>query len=500
MCGLPGALLACEGADDPPVDLAIETIVIISIDTLRADYLGCYGNEIVSTPYIDALAEQSILFEQHISNSPTTLNSHTSLMTGTYAHTHGVARNGFEVDDRNEMLAEILSEAGYFTAGFAGAFPLSDEFNFDQGFDHYDVPDEFRSGDEVNSSVFSWLDRERPGDGDPIWETAVELAPTLSLAFLNGGIWAPAVVATLFGDFSSVGSLDPTGPLFLFVHYWDVHYPYTPPAPYDRMYRSDDLAISGSMDDLKVVRQGLHAGVGGAASDAVKGLYAGGVSLVDHHVGVLLAGLAARNRFDSAIVLLTSDHGEGMDEHWEFWDHGESLYDTTLHTPLIIHLPGDEQGGTRRSQLVGNVDVLPTLLDHLNLPIPAVVEGISFNPLLGGGVVAQRPPVFSEATKPHGRPFGSGDWDNEFKSKSVREAGWKLVHYPILDRSELFDLSADPGEQHDLLESALPAAVEKAAGMRAQLQAWMDGERIESSDPDLSPEARERLRALGYAE
>ena len=442
-----GLSVGCGGADATRP----RHVVMISIDTLRADHLGCYGNEVVRTPHMDHLADDGVLFENHMSSCPTTLNSHTSLMTGTYGHTHGAARNGFLVPEENTMLAELMQERGYRTAGFIGAFPLHARFQFAQGFDRYDQIMGARSGEEVNGKVLRWLDQHE------------------------------------------------SEPFFLFVHYWDAHYPYTPPPPYDRMYRDDELDLKGSMDEIEGVRVALRESDpdAGQKSDVLRAAYAGGVTYADVHVGALLEALKAKGLYDDALIVLTSDHGEAMDEHSEYWDHGQTIYETSIHVPLIVKLPQNQRAGTRSERLLCNVDVMPTILDCTGIPTPPAVEGVSFAAVLEGRSLESPTAMFAEATKPHTEAHEAGSWVNQLKCQAIRAGRWKLTHRPMSGQTELFDLEADQGEETDLMNDPSPENSRRAKVLLAALLAWSAQEG--TGEEDMSEESLQALRELGYA-
>jgi arylsulfatase A-like enzyme len=447
-----------------PSDASIRHVILISIDTLRADHLGCYGHPFVQTPNIDGLAADGILFEQHISAAPTTLNSHTSLMTGTWPHTHGAARNGFVVNEENVMLAEVLQSSGFTTAAFIGAYPLHSRFDFGQGFDHYDeafdimkdvapVDQNQRSAESVTNAVLAWLDSDRPER------------------------------------------------FFLFVHYFDVHAPYSPPAPFDRMYRSDDPAIHGNFREIRAIQQALKANPKGmpAENAAMDALYCGEVSFIDEQIGRLLEGFGKWGMLEDSLIVLTGDHGEAMNEHWEIWDHGHSTYETTVRTPLIIRQPGSRQAGTRWRHPVSNIDVMPTILDRLGLESPSRVQGTSFAAVLDGIEPAPREPVFSEATKPWGSPWeDDATWVNTRKCRSVREGRWKLIFQPAGGYTELYDLEADPQEKNNLALSRDPEVRKVVRRLQAALAAWTKSAKPLPSQFDDTPQNIEALKALGY--
>ena len=259
-----GALLvaACNRTP-PPADG--HHVVVISIDTLRADHLGCYGHPDVRSPRLDQLASQGALFEHAIAAAPTTLASHTSLLTGRWPHHHGVPRNGFVIDSSNLMLAEVLREAGYQTAAFIGGYPLKDEFAFDQGFETFDQEFPKKKG------------------GRPVWgaQRDAELVDRAVFAWLDQAS----------GD----------RPLFLFVHYFDVHPPYRTPAPWHDAYlEGPDYGINGSLRDIRRLRTEVMEGRPAALRDStvLHARYKAGISWTDHHVGVLLDGLEERGILD----------------------------------------------------------------------------------------------------------------------------------------------------------------------------------------------------------
>ena len=445
------ALSGCHSAATPP---AFRHVLLVSIDTLRADHLGCYGSPFVRSPHIDRVASEGLLFEQHISVAPSTLASHTSLMTGTYPRTHGAAHNRVRVGDGNRMLAELLSEAGFETAAFIGGLPLASAVHFQQGFGHYREPRPPQHrvpGAEVTDAALAWIGaaaRERS---------------------------------------------------FAFVHYFDVHQPYVHGEPWDSMYRRDDL---GELPGPGPLRRALARGEPGARelSRATRAAYAGGVTYVDDQIGRLLEGLSRSGWLDEALVVVTSDHGEAMDEHAdELWNHGHTLYDETVRTPLVMRFPGAWRAGTRIPQLVANIDLVPTLLELLGLPLPDGIEGRSLVPLLLGGAGPVRDLVFVEATRPHDEAHEAGTrWPNERKLRGVRTQRWKLVHAPLPDRIQAFDLDSDPGEQTDLSAAARTGAPWDA--LRSSLDAWAAGEAAPATRAELDAWTEEQLGALGYAE
>jgi choline-sulfatase len=433
-------------------------VVVISLDTARADHFGCYGNTWIRTPRIDALAAESILFTDYMTVVSTTLASHVSLLTGKYPHTHGVARNGFVVPDDNVMLAEILKKAGFYTAGFVASFALDKRFNFAQGFDHFDQAFDLlvghlgadqnqRRAEAVTDAVIEYLDREGVPDN-----------------------------------------------LFLFVHYFDPHAPYDPPPPYDTMYGDAPGAI----------RLEEHPALtGGYRPSRLRQYlcrYAGEVSYMDHHVGRLIDDLKRRGILDHAILVVTSDHGENLgDEPSHLFDHGWTVYQSVMAAVGLIRLPDGMHGGTRLDLPVASVDVVPTLVNYLGLPMPAGVDGLAIDLTNPRQTMVSRT-RFGEATKPWDEVETDPRWFNNRKARCVRDGPFKYIHTAYRETEELYDLSSDPHERDNLLASRAPEFLARVAELRGKLDAWTATQKPLPShfDREQREETVRRLKALGY--
>jgi arylsulfatase A-like enzyme len=439
---------------------AARHVILISLDTTRADFLGCYGNEQVKTPSLDRVASESIQFTDYMTAAPSTLASHASLFTGKYPHTHGAARNGFVVSEENATLAEVLKEAGFHTAAFIGAFPLDSRFQLAQGFDHYD-------------QAFSLLAETHGGGHD---ERRAEEVTEAAMRYLED-----------------------TGipeRLFLFVHYFDPHLPYDPPSPYDRMYDPDGPL--GAVD-VDAVRRECLASPGGASPTArrLSLQYAGEVSYMDHHIGRLLDFLRRKGVLDQALLIVTSDHGEGLCEPTEPFDHGTTTVQSTVRSVGMIRSPGSATAGTKLTGTASAIDVLPTVLEALNLPIPSGVEGEAID-LARPDAARVR---FCEATRPNDRSVEvPGEWTNARKERCVRDGRWKFIQTPWLSTERFFDLDADPLETTNLLDSPTEESQAAAGELRRKLEAWAASARPLPSQFDTSQreETERRLRSLGY--
>jgi len=311
-------LVAGCGAREPEFN-----VLLVTLDTTRADHLGYAGYEDAQTPRLDAFArDRAVRFENAISSIPLTLPSHTTIMTGTYPVHHGVHDNdGFVVDDGVTTLAEILHDAGYATGAAVASFPLDSQFNLDQGFDDYnDNYQQDWTDDETDArTVFAFGFIERKAD--QISKAAVR--------------WLEE-----HGDER----------FLLWVHYFDPHQAYDPPSPYDSLFAS--------------------------------ALYDGEIAFMDESFGILLDALDARGLLDTTIIVVVGDHGESLDQHGEP-THAAYLYDTTVRVPLLVAAPGSGQAtGESVKRQVRTIDIAPTILDLLGLPAHTDMQGSSLVPVL----------------------------------------------------------------------------------------------------------------------
>ncbi len=428
-----GLALAC--AEPPP-----KNVVIVTIDTLRQDHLGAYGAE-VRTPALDAFAADSVVFTEAFATAPTTLPSHTSLFTGTYPHRHGVRLNGrHRVPSEATTLAEVVRGAGYDTAAFVGTAVLDGFYGLDQGFDTYG--DTFageagaaqvqRRASEVVDAAIAWLDGRRT-------------------------------------------------PFLLWVHVFDPHGPYDPPAPYDAAYYGDrDPRAPGnrSMEGIPLVFYQDLAGVTDVEYPLAR--YKGEVSYTDRELGRLLDALAPRA--DDTLVVVTADHGESLGENAYWFDHGETLSDACVRVPLIVRAPWHTDAASVNGP-VSHVDVLPTVLDALGLATPPDVEGQSLWPYAESGTAPDRLVYFETYL-----PTQSG----RRPRIGVRSAEWKATRAGR--RLRLFHAD-DRGDANDVVQ----AQADEAQALRAAIAAYAaeSPQAPESIEP--SEDQEDMLRALGYA-
>jgi len=451
------ALTACQRTSR---ESPARHVVLISFDTTRADHFGFYGNPDVRTPRMDELASQSIVFDDFMTVVPTTLASHTSLMTGKYPHTHGTPRNGFMVHRDNEMLAEVLADAGFRSAGFVGSFALDTRFDFPQGFDHFD------EGYSRIAGIEGRMQNERPAEA--VTQAVVDWLDETELP----------------------------DQLFLFVHYFDPHAPYEAPPPFKTMY--DEHDTTGWPSWAEMHQQRLFE-TRNAYGEWAAARYAAEISYMDHHVGVLFDELRERGILDEALLVVTSDHGETFWEHREPFDHGWWNFQTTMRSVGLLRLPGAKHAGTRVAGLVASIDILPTALSYLGIRVPRGIDGET--------IVLDPPPVlplsrerFGQATKPWEQVETDPRWTNMNKSRCIREDRYKFVQVPYANHEGLYDLQRDPDEQVNLLIGGAAEDRAVADRLRPRLESWADSARPLPSrfDAGQREETLERLKALGY--
>lgn len=395
------------GCEAPRATAPHPPILLITIDTLRADHLRLWGYAGVSTPAIDRLRRDGILFRQAFAHAPLTLPSHVSLLSGRLPPGHGVRDNlGFRLEPGIEpWLPELLRRHRYATGGFVSAYVLRRETGFARGFERFDDALQFAAGDFLGA-------RSRPGS------ESVRSA----LAWID-----------------SLGSR----PWFAFVHLYEPHAPYQPPEPFAAAYA-------------------------GAPYD-------GEIATADLYVGELLDGLRQRGLYDDALVILTSDHGEGLGDHGES-EHGVFLYQEDLHVPLILKLPHGERRGEQVDRPVQSIDLVPTVAEQLGL-------GLTPTPLGSSLLAPSRPEVLLYAESYYGRlHFG---WS---ELTAVFDGRYRYIRAP---HRELYDLETDASERRNLIDEQRRVA--------ATLEAALDTLVRPAGNPDVSDqETRRGVGALGY--
>lgn len=394
-------------------------IILITIDTLRADHLGCYGYKGVETPQIDALARLGIRFSEAFTPVPITLPAHTALFTGSFPIATGMHDfSGNTLTANTVTLAKVLHDRGYSTAAFLGSAVLDSRFGLNQGFDTYFDHFDFSRLDESNLDAM-----KRPGN----------LVIDEALHWLR---------------------LNPREPFLLWVHLYDPHHPYTPPEPYASRYAGRP--------------------------------YDGEIAFADAQVGRLELFLKEQQLFDPSIIVLAGDHGEGLGDHSEK-RHGLFIYNSTLHVPLIIK--ASDTPPRLVEDEVSLVDVMPTILQAVNVPIPASVQGHSLLGQILGHPAAAPSQLYAETYLPllHFR------WS---QLRSIQSRGLKYIDAP---RPELYDTRSDPGELKNLYSARQSVAHEMRDRLFGLLRRYTPRTGGSAQQKELTdPALLERLRSLGY--
>jgi len=366
-------------------------VILISLDTLRADRLSCYGHDRETSPRLDAFAREGVLCEEAVSTSSWTLPSHWSMLTGLPVSVHGVCDEQLwnrrpedgelELPSRGRFLGELLKEAGYQTAGFYSWIYLEEKFGLGPGFDTYE-----RHG------LFGWdhpLIKPRADAARELEDRAEQEAIGRALQaehpelFDIGRPTAPEVVDRSLEWLRAEVAEGSGQPLFLFMHLFDVHDPYTPPAPYDGLFDPD---YEGPIDGREITgeRSLVHKDMAERDLEHLLALYDGGISWIDSEVGRVLDALDELGLSDDTLVIITSDHGEEFFEH-ERKTHRKQLYRESVHVPLLMRWPAGLPEGVRISGPTGIIDVAPTILSAAGLPRLAASPGADLTRLARDG-------------------------------------------------------------------------------------------------------------------
>lgn len=466
--------------------MTADNLLLITIDALRHDALGCVGSRYASTPKLDALAAEGVLFEQAISNGPRTQAAFPAIMASLYPLAAGERRG---LPTAATTLAEAAAGAGLATAGFNPSNPfLTRDTGYHRGFERFvDFWDVHQRGHEVTSP--GRLKSAKRAVHDAIGRRSLGFLMLLQALLMEEG--GQHLTGRFLTDRALAWLAERDGPFFLWLHYMDVHYPYQPLT--GQRTWNDRLSFLRGMIGLAIRRPG-------PAVNALRRLYGARVALVDELVGDIVRGLEDLGLRENTVVVVTSDHGEQLGEHGR-WAHGPDLHEELIRVPLIFSGPG--LGGARRvDRQVELLGLAPTLLDMLGEPIPPSFLGSSFAPLALAQSENGTEAVFSEAMHCGGRLSRSGIPDT-FTITSCRRDGWKLIHDSEEDGVELYDLTADPSERTNLAAidvdrtARLRSLVEDHRRRIAALAATFDDGGEPGPDPG-DAEMRRRLAALGY--
>ncbi len=419
-------------------------IILITPDALRSDHLSCYGYKRETSPNIDRLAREGAMFTQAISHASWTIPSFPSIMTSTYQNFHHIYDFGDDLDPSIYTMAQIMHDNDYYTSAICEHGGPVDEYSMPyikKGFDIF----LYESKDKVSQSVIKWLEKNQ------------------------------------YKKF------------FLWIYYLDPHIPYTAPSPYDRMF---DFGVNSDIRHVPIASEALPDYVGAGviprvvAKDGITDVnfyisqYDGEIGFVDEQIGSLLKKLKELELDKKTLIILTSDHGELLGEHDHYFEH-IGLYDEVLRVPLIIKYPEVIPRGKVVTNQLQSVDILPTILDVLNIRRNRYpqIQGISALPLIFAKDDREFPYAFSVETNADRRKL----------AYAVRTKKWKLVQYG--DSCQLYNLAKDPGELNNIADEEK----EQFQLLKKVLEEWKSKARPYSRIPRaIDDETKDKLRSLGY--
>lgn len=437
------AMLTTAGCDIKPREMSPNVLLIV-IDTLRADHLGCYGYEKDTSPNIDRFSKTGTLFVNAYCQMHTTGPSHASIFTSTYPRRHGVLKNGWLLAPSFPTLAEILKKNGYVTGAVVSSFALNSRFGYSRGFDHYD--EAFSTEDSTMGNNIIWENHQVTGAFD-------QRADVTTRKVID---WLEKHGRKKF---------------FLWAHYFDPHAPYSPPEPYDTLFT---LKM-----DTSLSREIAH--------------YDGEIRFADREVNKVLDQLQYQGIDSKTLVIIMSDHGEGLGQHG-WMQHGMHLYDEETRIPLMLRLPGVIPENLRQEATVESIDLAPTILDLLGIDPEQGFSGLSLVPMIKDPEKAAGHKVFLERRLYETeRLLGVDLKGNKF---GLRDGALKYIWAPEEKTSELYNLEQDPGELENLIDqhSDLSRAMQDTIGR------WKKEQDTGHETPKqlVDPDAREKLRSLGY--
>jgi arylsulfatase A-like enzyme len=435
-------------------------IVLITLESIRADRLNCEDPATCVFPKLNELAEESVVYENAYSVTSWTLAAHASLFTGLYPTAHQTTQPSSRLDDSYTTIAEILTAEGYQCAGIISGPYLRKEHNLHQGFEYYE-----------------------------------ESLATVDHLESHGDVTNPGMADLLKGFMSE--KRDRRRPFFLFAYFWDPHYDYIPPPPYDRMFvRETDEPID--VTDYESSNT-VNARIKPEQLSYVISQYDGEIRWTDHHLGEFLQLLKQEGVWDNTVIIVTSDHGQEFFEHGRK-GHKHNVYEESIHVPLVIKYAQSKPTG-RESRLVSHIDIFPTIM---TLTKSEVTTPSYSHSLLSSSPGWERPIFFELHSLWYIRDRSLDEIVAKAEGQflSIRKNNYKLIYSSRPAALQLYDLENDRGEKHDLQKEE-PRIT---ARLKDRLDAWQEEMRSvrmsfsEGGEAELSEEMIERLRSLGYME
>jgi arylsulfatase A-like enzyme len=433
-------------------------VLLVTLDTTRADHTSAYGYDRPTTPRLEELARDGVQFDAAYAPIPNTLPSHVSMMTGLLPSSHGTTQNGIPLAKGVPTLAEVLARAGYRTAAFLGSFAVSAVFGLNRGFSSYD--------EDFTDGRCPWKNSRWNG-----YDTKGKFCR-------RGDLTRKRVVRWLAAN----GYLGRAGrphagrrpPFFVWVHFFDPHSPYAP------LRKQAALFPPRGSPPTRL--------------DRLIAKYDAEIHFADQEMGKLLDRLRAAGQLRNTLVIVVGDHGEGLMQHgWMM--HGLQIYEEAVRVPFVLRWPARLPRGRRIKAPVEIVDLTPTVLALLGLPAPGRFDGINLADAATGA--ASLDPL--RAVRLQRRTYqGKGEARIEIRGEKygVRVGDWKYIEAPDEHTYELYDLALDPGETRNL------AAVkpDERIALSAVLDRWVGRSVAKSTRPQIDPENARKLEALGYVE
>jgi arylsulfatase A-like enzyme len=474
-------LAGCRAPARPPAGPAT-AVVLISLDTLRADRLNAYGFEARTvSPAIDALARDGILFENHVAAAPWTTPSHLSLLTSLYPSAHGVTgsfrdesrrlaedRDFEKLSESTTTLAEALAARGFATGAFTGGVTMDPKIGFAQGFSLYDTS-MYKLGQENMGAMAGWVRARGPGRFFLFWHNFEVHAPYLDTHFLPE-VLPPAKVRKVRQELAPLGERVLKG-------------------------RALGKGTAEALDEMGLLTRPV-----------CEALYVGGVRSADRWVGRLLEQLRQQGLYERSLIVLTSDHGEEIGERGPdrvYDQHGHTLYEELLRVPLIVKLPGQEWAGTRVPEVTRSVDVMPTILDLLGYAgdVPAM-QGSSLRPTWEGSDAVRIAYAESLGIPAEAKALRTDRYKYVVSIGAADVAAHGRRYVPAEPAArELFDLKDDPGERINLLQSPRRSQLAVLAEMLDErLRRHVASQKGQADKVQLDQETIDKLKALGYVQ
>jgi arylsulfatase A-like enzyme len=415
-------------------DESFRPVILITLDTVRADHLSVYGYNRETSPNIAKFSEDGIIFENTVCQVPITRPSHFSILTGRYPSSHGLTDNFSITPEDVPLLSEHMAENGYTMAAFVSAAVFDSSFNTNFGFQEY--------FDTIVNNFFN-----------PHFVFVADLY-YMGLIDIKNENSAVETNQVVFKWLEKNGKKQ----FFIWLHYFDPHTPYTPPEKFKNMYTDKNFDVD-KYDDYDWEKEHYNPELKEVVLDEeiVKhavDLYDAEIRSMDEELGKLFDELRRLNVYEKSLIIVTADHGESF-EHGYYFDHGDRLYEGLIRVPFILKLPGRKWKGKKINTQVETVDIAPTVLEILSLNPLQGVEGKSLVGLMSKeeeeGAAGRKNYAYSQT------PYRGGYYFKAKELQSVRSNDWKLIYDVRTKKYELFNLYEDPAEKNDVASSQIAA-------------------------------------------